>query len=72
MKKISIFDIKGGEILANPVITSAYQILLAEGTVLQKDYIEILYEGNDKVYVRHRLKMFWKNIFTGKIRSWKN
>ncbi len=53
MKKISIFDIKGGEILANSVITSAYQILLAEGTVLQRDYIENLNElGITEVYIQ--------------------
>ncbi|WWR15864.1 HD domain-containing phosphohydrolase [Lachnospiraceae bacterium JLR.KK008] len=40
MKKYSIYDIRGGEILANPIMTSSYQILLSEGTVLQKEYIE--------------------------------
>lgn len=40
MKKCSIYDIRGGEILANPIMTSTYQILLSEGTVLSKEYIE--------------------------------
>lgn len=40
MKKCNINDIKGGEILASPILTSEYQILLTEGTVLQASYIE--------------------------------
>lgn len=44
MKRCSIDDMKGGEILAEPVMTSSYRILLAEGTVLQKEYIEKIKE----------------------------
>ena len=53
MKKCSINDIKGGEILANPIMTSEYQILLTEGTVLQKEYIEKFRElGITDVFVK--------------------
>lgn len=53
MKKCSIYDIRGGEILANPIMTSEYQILLSEGTVLQKDYIENFKElGITEVYIQ--------------------
>ena len=52
MKKLGIYEIKGGEILANPVITSGYQILLSEGTVLQKEYVQNLNDlGIREVYV---------------------
>ncbi len=52
MKKLGIYEIKGGEILANPVISAGYQVLLSEGTVLQKEYIENLYDlGIREVYV---------------------
>lgn len=44
MKRCSIDVIYGGEILAEPVMTERYQILLAEGTVLQKEYIEKIRE----------------------------
>lgn len=53
MKKCSVSDIKGGEVLANPIMTSEYQILLAEGTVLQKEYIEKFTElGITHVFIR--------------------
>lgn len=53
MKKCSVRDIKGGEVLANPIMTSEYQILLAEGTVLQKEYIEKFTElGITHVFIR--------------------
>lgn len=52
MKKCSIYDIKGGEILANPIMTSKYQVILSEGTVLRKEYIENFIElGISDVYI---------------------
>lgn len=44
MRRCSINDIKGGEILAEPIMTDDYRILLAEGTVLQKEYAEKIAE----------------------------
>ncbi|MBO5094032.1 MAG: HD domain-containing protein [Lachnospiraceae bacterium] len=53
MKKCSVNDMKGGEILANPIMTSEYQILLEEGTVLKKEYIEKIAElGITHVFVK--------------------
>lgn len=40
MKRCSISKISGGEILAAPIMTNNYQVLLAEGTVLQKEYLD--------------------------------
>lgn len=44
MKKCNINRIMGGEVLATPVMTNQYQILLSEGTVLQKEYIDKIRE----------------------------
>lgn len=44
MKRYSISEIDGGEILAEPVMTEHYQILLTEGTVLQREYIDKIKE----------------------------
>ena len=55
MKRVRISEIRGGEILANPVISSEYHVLLAEGTVLQKEYIENLKDlGITEVYIHER------------------
>ena len=55
MKRVRISEIRGGEILANPVISSEYHVLLAEGTVLQKEYIENLKDlGITEVYIYER------------------
>lgn len=55
MRKIGIYEIKGGEILANPIITAGYQVLLTEGTILQKEYIENLNDlGITEVYIREK------------------
>lgn len=42
MKVCKITDLHGGEVLAKPVMTFDYQVLLSEGTKLRKDYIERL------------------------------
>lgn len=52
MKKCSIYNIKGGEVLANPIMTSSYQVILSEGTVLRREYIENFIElGITDVYI---------------------
>lgn len=40
MKRCNISKINGGERLAAPIMTNNYQVLLAEGTVLQKEYLD--------------------------------
>ena len=53
MKKFNIDDIRGGEVLGNSIIVSKYQILLTEGTILKKEYIENLKElGVTEVYIQ--------------------
>ena len=57
MRRCSIDKIKGGEILAEPVMTDRYQILLAEGVALQKEYIEKFKElGITEVCIREEEK----------------
>lgn len=51
LKKIK--DLKGNEILARPLMTWDYQIILPQGAVLKKEYIEKIYEhGIFEVYVK--------------------
>lgn len=53
MIKKSIFDLKGDEILAKPIMNSSYQIILPENTVLSKGYINTIMElGILEVFVR--------------------
>ncbi len=53
MKKCSVYDIRDGEILAKPVFTSKFQVLLSEGTVLKEKYISLLKElGIEEVYIK--------------------
>ena len=53
MKKFNIDDIRGGEVLGNSISVSKYQILLTEGTILKKEYIENLKElGVTEVYIQ--------------------
>lgn len=55
MKLIKVEDLKGGEILAKPIITNDFKILLSEETVLKADYIEKLVELEIKeVYVKDK------------------
>ncbi|MCX4268164.1 MAG: HD domain-containing protein [Lachnospiraceae bacterium] len=42
MKKISVKDLQGGEILAKDVYTVEFQVLIAKGTVLKEEYIDKL------------------------------
>ncbi len=48
-------ELKGNEILARPLMTLDYQIILPEGAVIRKDYIEKIYElGILEVYVKEK------------------
>lgn len=52
MKLVKVKELIGDEILARAVLTEDYQILLAEGTVIKKEYIQKLIELNTKyVYI---------------------
>ena len=44
MKKYNVQDIRGGEVLAKPLMTSSYRVILSENAVLRKEYIERLKE----------------------------
>ena len=44
MKVCKIGELHGGEILAKAVMTPEYKVLLSDGTVLKKEYIEKLEE----------------------------
>lgn len=55
MKLIKTVDLKGGEILAKPIITSEYKVLLSEETILRKEYLEKIRElGIDSVYIKDK------------------
>ncbi|MDO4514199.1 MAG: HD domain-containing protein [Lachnospiraceae bacterium] len=40
MKRCEVNELKGGEVLAAPVLTDTYQVLLGAGTTLTQEYIE--------------------------------
>ena len=44
MIRKGIEELKGNEILAKPIMTWDYQIILPEGAVIRKDYIDKLLE----------------------------
>ena len=53
MKKYNVQDIRGGEVLAKPLMTSSYRVILSENAVLRKEYIERLKElGFQKIYIK--------------------
>ena len=55
MKLSKVSDLKGGEILAKPIITNDYKVLLSEETVLKKDYIDKLNELEiTEVYIKDK------------------
>lgn len=55
MRRVSVKDLKGGEILAKDVCTSSLSVLMARGTILKKDYIEKLPILNiQHVYIEDR------------------
>lgn len=56
MKLCKLEDIKPDSILAKPVMTVDYQVLLGEGTILREEYIEKLREiGILEVYIDDRI-----------------
>lgn len=56
MKVRQIDDLTGGEVLARAVMTLEYNVLLSEGTVLRKEYIEKLSElGIREVYIKDEI-----------------
>lgn len=55
MKLIKVNELKGGEILAKPIITTDYKILLSEETVLRAEYLDKLTElGISEVYIKDK------------------
>ena len=53
MKKYNVQDIRGGEVLAKPLMTSSYRVILSENAVLRKEYIERLKElGFQEIYIK--------------------
>lgn len=53
MIRKGIEELKGNEILAKPIMTWDYQIILPEGAVIRKDYIDKLLElGIYEVYIK--------------------
>ena len=52
MKLIKVSDLKGGEVLGRAVITSEYQVLLSEETVIRPDIIRKLQDlGIESIYI---------------------
>lgn len=53
MKLIKVDELEGGEILAKPIFTSDYNVLLAEETVLKKEMLKKLISlGIDEIYIK--------------------
>ena len=76
MIRKSIEELRGNEILARPLMTWDYQIILPEGAVIRKDYIERILElGILEVYIKEEksseiaiLKSDIKESITEKVR----
>ncbi len=78
MIRKSIEELEGNEILAKPLMTWDYQIVLPEGAVIRKEYVERIMElGIFEVYVKEQektgeiviLKSEVKNTITEKVRE---
>ncbi len=55
MKLVSIEDLKENDVIADPVMTNDFQILLARGTVLKADYIDKLKDlGIQEVFIEDK------------------
>lgn len=53
MKLCRTIDLKGGEVLAKPIMTSEFQILLSDGIELRSEYIDKIKElGVEEVYIK--------------------
>ena len=46
-----IDELKGGEILAKPIMTWDYQIMLPEGAKLKKEYIDKILSSGFSMYM---------------------
>ncbi len=78
MKLCKTADLKGGEILAKPIMTSEFRILLSDGIVLRPEYISKIEElGITEVYIKEEhisaeavciLKTDVENIFHNKVK----
>lgn len=76
MKSKFVSDLQGNEILAKPVITFDYQVLLPEGSVLREEYIDkLLTQGIFEVFVKDSseleveiLKTDVRNSVTSKVK----
>ena len=79
MKKCKISDLKGGEILARPVMTRDYKVLLSDGVMIRPEYIpQITRLGILEVFIREEhideeaaslLKSDVENIFHDKVKA---
>lgn len=76
MRLCNISDLRGGEILAKPILMPGYIFLLSEGTKLVKEYIEKLEElGIIEVYIKDETnihieeEVILKNEFERKFRD---
>lgn len=55
MKKISVKDLRGGEVLAKDVCTVTFHVLMVKGTILKKEYIDKLPILNiESVYIEEK------------------
>lgn len=62
MRVCKISDLHGGEILAKTVMTPEYKMLLLDGTILKKEYIDKLKEfGILQVYIKENVDT-WESI----------
>lgn len=53
MKIVKVDDLKGGEVLAKPILTKEYKILLSEENILRPEYISKIKElGINEVYIK--------------------
>lgn len=53
MKLIKVEELKGGEILAKPIFSSDYKVILAEETLIKQDYIRRIKDlGINEIYIK--------------------
>lgn len=79
MKLCKTSDLRGGEILAKPIMTPELQILLADGITLRSEYIEKIKElGITEVYIKENdikaqevvlLKSDIEDVFRNKVKN---
>lgn len=79
MKLCKTTDLKGGEVLAKPVMTSEFRVLLSDGVMLRPEYISKIEElGISEVYIKEEhidekeasiLKADVEDIFHDKVKQ---